>query len=84
MDLTELQSLITLLRATGVTKYVGLNSLGEPVTLELGPLPAVAAPVDLNREGFGATPTDGRSPELKRMLSRLDPAYSDPTLFAIT
>jgi hypothetical protein len=77
----ELKRLIALLRQCGVTKYEGLNELGERVVLELGPAPAEEPKVDLNRDGF--VPSNGRSPELNAALARLDPQYSDNSLFEI-
>lgn len=69
-----------MLRECGVTKYAGMFQ-GAEVELELGAVPAVPVAVDLNREGFA--PSNGRSPELNRILERLDPQYSDPALFEI-
>lgn len=77
----ELRSLLALLREYGVTYYTGLNSLGETVTVQLGAAPAAVTAVDLTKDGF--VPSTGRSPELERMLRRLDPQYSDPALFDI-
>lgn len=77
----ELKALVATLRSLGVTKYEGLDSLGEPVKLELGPEPTKAVPESLSTTGFA--PSNGRSPELNRILERLDPQYSDPALFEI-
>lgn len=72
MTLTELEQLVRLLRSLGVTKYAADN-----VHIELGLLPA-AADQELPR------------PEMPRMnedlaaaMKRLDPLYSDPSLFEI-
>jgi hypothetical protein len=77
LELTQLQALIDLLRANGVTKYAT-----AALSLELGPPPATPAKIDLTREGFTAS-ASSINPALKNALDRLDPSYSDPALFMI-
>lgn len=86
MELTAVRSLVAELRALGVTKYKDAD-----VELELGPEPMNRDPVpDLARMGFTgpgmtqpAEAAPARNPRLQRLLDRLDPAYSDASLFEI-
>lgn len=85
MELAELKTLVATLRSLGVTKY----RVGD-VELELGSEPRAELPADVTRLGFGGAgviPAGGAKPErsaqLQKLLDRIDPAYSDDSLFEI-
>lgn len=73
LELAALQTLIDLLRRNGVTEYSA-----NGVALKLGPLPNDSI------EQLDRRPVLSEGGQkLKDVMSRLDPIYSDPTLFEI-
>jgi hypothetical protein len=75
LELSELNILIKLLRANGVTEYTAPNGL----SLKLGPVQAD----DVDAIARKPVLSDGAQRLRDVMRDHLDPIYSDPSLFDI-
>lgn len=72
MDTTELRNLLTVLRQFGVTEYSRAG-----ITLKLGPAPVREAPAVESQP----SQMPRMSEDLAAAMRRLDPQYSDESLF---